>query len=670
MELFDMNNDNTMIALAYLQSSENPYDIFCKYICYALDTDEFKSYNEVNDDIFKAFGISLPFYLYSICMKLLEGDGKVEIKKTNHIISGCKLLDNTFNKNFFEVSKNLFIDQEKKLLNDIIKFAKRYNKDWTETDARKILGDFLNVNSSSIFMDETDNLSTSHKTQIIKQYLNSLSDDSEYKRYVMDIVKGQMILLGSTYSGTERKKAINGTSFYLDTKLVLRLLGYSTEAYHNAIKDLVELIQKKYCGKICVFERTIDEVSGALYRLYINIKNKEMPNDFEMHLYYQLNKKYITADDVRIYSSKESVKKYLTHYNVHIESNIQWDKKEDWIFNIDRDGLLDIIQKNKPNWNINSINNDIDSFIQINMLRKGDYSTLYGGKKSKLPIFVTSNYALVRLIKDYVKNNHSENGVTAKNPFIGDNILMCQLWLPICNEDNKTPYTLYNLTANAISAFETSFFNKLKDNAQIFKNKHKFSVVNIENERLKRIQEKLLKDNVDISNELEAEDIFINIQETFAADQMALDEERTYLHDSIENLQVQLSEREVELIVEKVNKYISHKFSLWKLLYLLSKTGLAFISLIVVIITMFINHVAGYITIGAVFVGFVINWALKAFDKTISKYIGGLNLFFLKKSYKCLEKKTQKYDPDYCVQIMDYVKENTKYFKKIYIGTK
>lgn len=664
-----MNNDNTMIALAYIQSTDNPYDIFCKYICYALDRDEFKDYNNIRDEIYNSFGIALPFYLYSVCIQILESEGKVELKKERRIISGCKLLDETFNKNFFEIHKSNFLEQEQKLLEDIIKFADGYNKNWDVQTARRILGNFLNVNSSAMFLDGNDSLHGSHGTQIIKEYLNSLDDTSNYKRYIMDIVKGQMILIGSTYSDDkEHKKLIKGTCFYFDTKLILRFLGYTTEAYSSAVRDLVNIIQYKYNGRVCVFDRTIDEVCHALSKLCNSIKKKGIPDDYEMLLYYQSNKNKITASDIEIYARKESIKKHLSYYNIYPEENIQWEKKEDWIFNIDQEELLDIIKNKKPSWSVPAIENDIDSFIQINMLRKGDYSTAYGGEKVKLPIFVTSNYPLIGFIKEYIKSAQTSNGEIRKNPFIGDNVLMCQLWLPICNEDNQTPTTIYNLTANAISSFENSFFNKLRDNAKALRKKHKLSVIDIKNERFKQMQDKLLKNNIDIENDLDENAIFTNYEETLAADKIEIEKEKDYYCNLTKDLEQQLSNKDVELIKEKANKYL--RFSLWKLLYYLSNWGLMVVCLVIVLVSTLINYarenIVTRIASSVGFIGFIISLMLKFVDKKISKYSDKVNSFFLNTSYQCLRNKIIKHegDKDYSEQILEYIVSETKYFKK------
>ncbi len=661
-----MNNDNTMIALAYIQSTDNPYDIFCKYICYALDKNEFKDYNNIRNNIYQAFGISLPFYLYSICVHLLESEGKVELKREKRIIYGCKLLDETFNKKFFEIYKKSLIKQEQELLEDIIKFAHGYNKKWDIPTVRKILGNFLDVNSSSLFLDDNEKIYASNNTQIIKKYLNSLDDTSVYKDYIMDIVRGQMILIGSTYSDDQQHiNLIKGTTFYFDTKLVLRILGYSTEAYSSAVKELVDVIQQKYNGRVRVFKRNIKEVSYALSKLSRAITNKDTPDDYEMLLYYQSNKNKINAKDIEIYSNKETIENQLSKYKIYPENDIEWKKKEDWIFNIDQNELFGIIKKEKPFWSVSAIENDIASFIQINMLRKGDYSTLYGGKKEKLPIFVTSNYPLIGYIKKYIKNEEILNNDIKKNPFIGDNVLMCQLWLPICTEDNQTPTTIYNLTANAISSFENSFFNKLKDNAKKLKEKHKLSVIDIKTERFKQMQDKMLQNNIDIENDLDTTTIFINYEEVLAADKIKIEKENKYYYNLANNLEQQLSNKDIELTKEKANKYIKKIFSCWKLLYYLSKWGLILICLILVLGSLLINYLLTLIASSVIFMGFLTSFVLKVFDKKLSKYIDKLNLLFLNTSYNCLKNKIEKNDVDYSKQIINYINSNTKYFKRL-----
>ena len=485
----------------------------------------------------------------------------------------------------------------------------------------------------------------------------------------MNIVKGQMILLGATYSDVfENKHLIEGTCFYLDTKLVLRLLGFSTETYTAAVKDLVDIIYRKYNGKVCVFRRNIDEVSDALSKLAHNIKYKEVPNNFEMMLYYQMNKKKISYTDIEIYANPASIEKHLKNYNCKIDvvPDISWEREEDWIFNIDKEELLQIIRKQKPKWNIRSIENDIDSFIQINMLRKGNYSTLYGGKEQKLPIFVTSNYPLIKFIKNYIKDNQMNNTEYCKSPFIGDNTLMCQLWLPLYKDNSTIPYTIYNLTANAISSYENSFFIKLKDSALQLKEKHKWSVIDIDIERFKHMQTTLIQNNCNIED-LDGEALLTNYQEALIAKQLKLEEENREQCAVNQGLKEELYNKIDELIEEKSQKYITPKMSIWKLFYYLSKFDIELCCLIIIIIGSLLDIVESWIiTTGIVAsIGAIIKWILKIIDKKLSKKVDKIKLLFLNKSYNCLKNKITKKDAQYLDPTIEYIKSNTPYFEDL-----
>lgn len=670
MELVNMDNKNTMIALAYIQSTNNPYDIFCKYICYTLDTKEYRNYEETNKIILDSFGIKLPFYVYTACLPLLVAEGKIEVNKERYNITGCKLLDNQFDKTFFETDKRVYMLQERDLLADIIKFVKEdFNKDWDEENARRILGNFLRLNSSSLFLEENDYV-TSNETQVIKEYILKLDEHSPYKDYIMNIVKGQMLLLGATYSDTlNNKHKIEGTTFYLDTKLILRYLGYSTPTYVTAVRDLVDLIRKRYHGSVHVFMRNVKEVSSALFNFSQALNQTGTPSDYELTLYYQLNKEHITKELFSVRADMVNLTQQLNEANITIVPDINWENKEDWIFNINQEELLSIIREKKPKWNINSIVRDIESFVQINMLRHGDYTSLYGGDKNKLPIFVTSNYPLVRFIKNYIKDSQDFAVGVSKNPFIGDNVLMCQLWLPISQEANDIPITLYNLMAKAISSYENTFFNKFKDSAIKLNKEFNLAIINIDEYRYRQVINNCLKSGCDVDT-MDGADLLLASREVEIENKIATEKEIELMAEEARLSLEKVTNLEAELIGEKTQKYLTPRFTAWRFLHLLSKHVLPLTCTFLVIISSLLSIIVttvktGYI-VGAVgvIISFVVNLANKYTDKVIDKHISKIKDWLNLKSFTILKKKIEYSDSKYSQEIIEYIQKNTTFFSK------
>lgn len=60
--LFEMANDNTLLALAYIRESENPLAVFCNLILYCLSksTNQELRHDELKNKMIETFGLTIP----------------------------------------------------------------------------------------------------------------------------------------------------------------------------------------------------------------------------------------------------------------------------------------------------------------------------------------------------------------------------------------------------------------------------------------------------------------------------------------------------------------------------------------------------------------------------------------------------------------------------------
>ena len=91
-------NDNAIAALVFLNETENPYEIFCKYITYCLELNKCVAYSELDERIKNNFGLNLPLSLCQKCVDILVADGTVERIEKNHYLQGYKLVAIDYNK--------------------------------------------------------------------------------------------------------------------------------------------------------------------------------------------------------------------------------------------------------------------------------------------------------------------------------------------------------------------------------------------------------------------------------------------------------------------------------------------------------------------------------------------------------------------------------------------
>ena len=527
-EYIDMSNNNSFIALSFIRETENPYELFCKYIEYCLSKE--KNNSLTYDKLLLSFknnsGLNIPNYIFSHCLKIMFSSRS--IIKTNNETS-YKLVKKSIDINEFENQRKILDNQNLNLINNLIEFvSNEFNKKWDYTKAQNRFSNFLLAgdNAYSIFID-INTLPSYDKYSdewIIQAYVKVLQDKKNiYYDYLMDVINGLAIYMGTLYTDpNENTLNINDTDFYLDTKLVLRYLGYSTEIYSQSIRQLVDLIKINYGGNICVFEHTVSEVGSALYNAHIALYNNQDIFDDELRFYQRLNN--VDSDDLRVYS--ESIQYELEQNDIRIQKRIQWEDDSCWINSINENLLFEEIKKHRKHYKKTSIDNDVNAMNQINMLRNGEYTVHFGGD-NKLPIFVTSNTLLVKNVKDFIlkdiEEDSNSNWKIGKMPIISDTALMCKLWANSKEKNASIPELLFSKNAHSILAYDDAFFSNLKERSVQLKEKYEFKILNLPDERLEKIEKLIIKNNNGNIDELSDDELYFTIEESYKVDKMALE---------------------------------------------------------------------------------------------------------------------------------------------------
>ena len=565
----NMSNNNSFIALSFIRETENPYELFCKYIEYCLSKE--KNNSLTYDKLILSFknnsGLNIPNYIFSHCLKIMFSNKSI-IKTNNDAY--YTLIKKSIDVTEFETRKKILENQNLTLINNLIEFVNNdFNKKWDYAKAQNRFSNFLLAgdNAYSIFVEQSNDCSYDKSSDewIIQSYVKSLQDKKDvFYNYLIDVINGLTIYMGTLYTDpNEKSLKINDTDFYLDTKLVLRYLGYSTEIYSQSIKQLVDIIKCNYGGNICVFEHTVSEVGSALYNAHVALKNNQDIYDDELRFYQKLNN--IDSDDLRIYS--ESVQYELEQNDIRIQKRIQWEDDSCWINSINEDLLFNEIKKHRKIYKKTSIDNDVNAMNQINMLRNGDYSIHFGGD-NKLPIFVTSNTLLVKNVKDFILKDIEEDSSSTwkigKMPIISDTALMCKLWANSKEKNVNIPELLFSKNAHSILAYDDAFFSNLKERSVQLKEKYKFKVLNLPNERLEKIEKLIIKNNDGNIEELGDDELYFTIEESYKVDKMVLESKVLIQSEIIEeknniitNKDETIIFKDRQLIVAYSQKYIN-----------------------------------------------------------------------------------------------------------------
>ena len=196
----------------------------------------------------------------------------------------------------------------------------------------------------------------------------------------------------------------------------------------------------------------------------------------------------------------------------------------------------------------------------INILRRGDYSIKYGGKR-KLPVFITTNTLLVWDIREYIKQYRDEDKGIANwrenaLPIISDNMLMCRLWLP--RSKNMSALPAMTLARNAYAAQQTNkaFFDKIRNTAKELQDKHKdVDVINVSDLMKEKLEENLVKNTKGNIEELTTEILAMSLDEVIEFKTDKLNEKLKNKTEESDNKTITIQKLKEQVITSAVKRY-------------------------------------------------------------------------------------------------------------------
>jgi hypothetical protein len=562
----DLKNRNSLIALAYIRDNENPMKPLCNHIMYCMSVapEVILSENLIAERVANEFGMQMTLHLIRICMRILHGEKKIK-KEPNG--TGYSLLDKSFDLHSFDEQRQIFRDKEETLVNGLIEYVKDMQLYWTYTEARDHLASFLidKDNAARLFIDE-DIETVDRKPQIrpawyVSKYITYLRDsENEYNEFLVDVVNGLMVYIGVYFTNNyeqNKNQRFKGTDFYIDTKLLLRVLGFSWELETKVANELIKLIRDEYGGNICVFEHTIGETVNALATASRQIRKGERIRDNELRHYAERHQ----YDDFDFDLFSESIKERVANeFRFRMQMPISFEDSTRYKYHLDRNSLADYI-RDQSGWDDMVISNDVDSLFFINVLRKGDYSERFGGR-SRLPIFITTNTALVRYVRNYISNfGESDTGIanwsTNALPIASDNMIMYQLWLPKASNHTSIPKLTLARNAYAAQQTDSEFYEKLKATANKLGSKHgqRVDLADLSERRKMKLEEILIKNTSGNIDDMEPDILTTSIDELIAVETLDLKNMVNQLDEEKKDQSLIIAEKNEQIIRSAAARY-------------------------------------------------------------------------------------------------------------------
>lgn len=680
-----MTNPNVLVSLAYIKTSDNPLQVFCNYILYLVLTSPNKSLriDELKSQLGAHFGLKMPIQMLNMCTRVLTKSK--ELCQLPHG-AGFSAGKTNFDISTFESELRRLQEQENIVLTSLITFVReKYSQNWTEENAKQFLSHFLEAegNAARLFLRQEipDDANKVSPSWYVGRYISSVQDkkDSLERAYLEDIVKGIMIYVGINQTNDyqqDKSQKFKGTTFFFDTKLILRLLGYSWTAQVESTRELYELITKEYGGNICIFPQTLTEIKNAMGKAGKSFQSggASAIGDDEIGLYAQLNP---TGASLLLDSAIVVEDRLKRDFNINMSQQIDWD--EDNRYNIEVGEIENYICSKHTAWRKGTVSFDVEIINQINILRRGDYSIKYGSAK-KLPVFITSNADLVYTFRDYVEEATIHDANSHWNvhalPVISDTMILFRLWLPHAKQYSGLPSVTLARFAYAAQNPNTQYFKKLRATALSYEEQEGISLLSLNETRRQKLEDILIANSQGNAEALTIEVMATSVEELVALENIDLHTKVSEFAERVKEQKTLLSEKDSQIIALLAKPFIGDS-RVGQVLVFLSKMWW----LIAAILLCVLKYLASKMIWGGSFSNSVISWSIplapivvEVIFYIIDKAVDRLRLqdflvkFVVHKMWqRCVAKITQSITPEHKAlekQVIEKCKSENPIFSK------
>ena len=378
------------------------------------------STEEIVDAIDREFNLTVPINTTTSILKSLSAQGLVETERRSRKVWNGKITasgSEHVNK-YYEDEKSVSRRQNK-LVGKIAEHLLDGGVEKSEREVENLLFKYIqnNISRLAYFNDnqqfecgEEGNANITKFERMLADFLVKIEakEPSLYDAF-QELVKG--VIIRDYISGTKElheKIQFKELTIYLDTGLILGILGLDHDSINRAADQLIELLSSEKGIKLKVFRYTLEEVSRVL-KSYKNIENQSISSIAVNTLYYSLESKGYT--DLKIDALIASLLDRLDAKGISVvdarlrsEEELRDDEREffrdvysyKYSQNSRREGEAQI----KEGALLLAALHDTNAILAVRRGRGGIVSTL---ERSKV-LFLTTSY----LMDQYCREKHIE----------------------------------------------------------------------------------------------------------------------------------------------------------------------------------------------------------------------------------------------------------------------
>lgn len=454
-----LSQDSPLINLALLESLKNEniqdemdlYSPYINYIIYEVKK-EFFTLDDFRAEFNNKFGTTPPEAVLKMMLTRAKKNGVIKLENKQYIKNGVLLSGLVTD---IETKKRKAHDIIERLVTNYIKHAKDdHDKNLSMEEAEHFIFDFMRQNLSSFINNMTitpfTNSSIKNNDYLTATFIKRLHEvkgqDFEDLLYV---VKGIMLADYINYADkNSTKKNLDNLTVYIDSPLILGLLGYSGYSKQKELEELLKLFSSLNV-KVRIYDITINEIERLFYawkqdlaRRYYNNFN---PKTLELLKAKGIDIAHLDTELSLLESNIEKMGITITRgFSVKNEHFFDEKKFESFLKGKGKQSVL----------------HDVKCVSRIHNSRESKSIRNLG---EKMTIFVTLNIWLAEITNEYFSEEFGERNI----PLLFNDVLITSLlWFkkPDLFENLPSKIIISNALAviNGEDKFWKSFISKLE----------------------------------------------------------------------------------------------------------------------------------------------------------------------------------------------------------------
>ena len=326
---------------------------------------------------------------------------------------------------------------------------------YTASEAEVFLLSFFERQGGSIVLSADDLRQISFKNSELDFFTGKFILEENEKRsplmdYIVELVKGYFVTT-ALYLQAENldvtHASFSNVTFYLDTRLLLALLGFKSSQENESVQEMVKSLQRNG-AKLACFSYNTEEVENILeaYK-QSTVSPRRYPAIITLEFFDERGASYTHVD-----AAQKAFIQKLRNFQV---DEISFDAalisagvKDQTTGLLNDDELRSILLEMKPSYNVSTLPDDLAAINTVSRIRRG--RRLPNIEKCKA-VFVTSNPLLVSGAKQLLINHSEDVGFPLA---ITDNDLCVIAWLKDFERSNNLPKM--RLLENVLAALTPS----------------------------------------------------------------------------------------------------------------------------------------------------------------------------------------------------------------------